>query len=101
MKMSMFSILDGKSGIYNQPFSAVSRGVALRMFTDLVNDPKSNIGRHPEDYTICEIGTYDDNTGLMESHTSPVPLGNAAAFMVRGPEDLIRPNGVKASEVVR
>lgn len=82
MKLTMFSILDGKSGIYNQPFSAVSTGVALRMFTDLVNDPKSVINKHPEDYTICELGSFDDNVGTFEGLTSPRPLGNAAAFIV-------------------
>jgi len=86
MKMMMFSILDGKSGMYNQPFPAVSRGVALRMFTDLVNDQKTAIARHPEDYTICEIGSFEDSTGLLEPLTNPVPLGNAASYIVRTPE---------------
>lgn len=86
MKLTMFSILDGKSGIYNQPFSAVSTGVALRMFTDLVNDPKTAIARHPEDYTICELGTFDDTTGTFDGLVSPRPLGNAAAYIVRNPE---------------
>lgn len=93
MKMFMYSILDGKSGIYNNPFPAVSRGVALRMFTDLVNDPKTSIARHPEDYTICELGSFEDSTGLMESHTNPVPLGNAAAFTVRDPKEFAVHNG--------
>lgn len=102
MKLDMFSILDGKSGIYNQPFPAVSRGVALRMFTDLVNDPKSPIGRHPEDYTICELGSFEDSTGVLVSHASPIPLGNASAFMARGPEDLVRPsNGHRPLDVVK
>jgi len=82
MKMMMYSILDGKSGIYNQPFPAVSRGVALRMFTDLVNDQKTTIARHPEDYTICEVGSFEDTTGSFESHTVPIPLGNAASYIV-------------------
>jgi len=84
LKLTMFSILDGKSGIYNTPFAAVSTGVALRMFTDLVNDPKTSLSRHPEDYTICELGFFDDNVGVFESFPSPRPLGNAAAYVVHG-----------------
>jgi len=82
----MFAILDGKSGIYNQPWSAVSTGVALRMFSDIVNDPKTAISRHPEDYTICELGSFDDNTGTFEGLVSPKPLGNAASYIVHIPE---------------
>lgn len=96
MKLLMFSILDGKSGVYNSPFPAVSRGVALRMFTDLVNDPKTSIARHPEDYTICELGSFEDSTGIMESHASPTPLGNASAYIVHAPM-----NGVRIPEVVK
>lgn len=88
MKLFMFSILDGKSGIYNNPFPAVSRGVALRMFTDLVNDRKTTVSQHPEDYTICELGSFEDATGVMESHTSPIPLGNATAFIVHSPSEV-------------
>lgn len=93
MKKCLFSILDGKSGVYNDTFTAISRGVALRLFTDLVNDPKTTIARHPEDYTICEVGTFEDTTGILESHVNPVPLGNAAAFMNHAPGEVINANG--------
>lgn len=86
MKLTAFSILDGKSGIYNRPWFAVSTGVALRNFSDLVNDPKTEVSRHPEDYTICELGTYDDTTGTFEGLVSPKPLGNASQYIVHNPE---------------
>lgn len=95
MTLFMYSILDGKSGIYNQPFSAVSRGVCLRMFTDLSNDPKSMINRHPEDYTVVELGSFDDATGIFKSHDSPIPLGNAAAFIVRREPTVVSPSEVR------
>lgn len=66
MITKMFTIFDSKAGAYNAPFCFGATGQAVRAFADLVNDPQSNIARHPADYTLFEIGTYDDQTGTME-----------------------------------
>jgi len=80
----MYSVLDTKAGIYNTPFSAVSRGAALRVFSDVANDPKTSVAKHPEDYNLFEIGSYDDALGVMIP-AQLVALGNASSFIVREP----------------
>lgn len=63
MITKMFTVYDSKADLYLSPFSFKTPAEALRGFTETANDPASSIGKHPEDYILFEIGTYDDQTG--------------------------------------
>ncbi|AXH72209.1 MAG: nonstructural protein [Microviridae sp.] len=67
MVMKIFSIYDVKAELYNQPFFMPARGQALREFADLVNDSQSRISKHPADYKLVCIGSFDDVTGEIVS----------------------------------
>lgn len=60
-----YSIFDRKALQYHPPFHASTDGSAVRSFADLVNDASSTISRHPGDYVLYRIGTYDDQKGQM------------------------------------
>lgn len=62
MILNVYSIFDVASGAYTRPFFMQSDGQAQRAFVDLVADPESDIGRHPEDYTLIRTATWDDST---------------------------------------
>lgn len=81
MKMKVFAILDTKANAYGTPFFVQSVGLAIRAFSDLVHDERSTVARHPDDFRLYELGTFDDATGKLES-TPPVPLGFATEFLV-------------------
>lgn len=66
MKLSAYSIYDFKALQYHTPYFCVADGVAVRLFQDLVQDPQSNISRHPTDYSLWYLGEYDDRKGSME-----------------------------------
>lgn len=66
MKMFIYSIYDTASAAYMRPFFQQSDGQALRSFSDIANDPNHDIGRHPEDYTLVRIGTFNDQTGKID-----------------------------------
>lgn len=53
-----------------QPISCVrARGEAMRGFQDAVNDAKNGqLHQHPEDFDLYVLGTYDDQTGLIQSN---------------------------------
>ena len=57
------SIYDKATRAYMRPFTAQAQGQAVRMFEDHVRQPDSELGRHPEDYALFEIATFDDNSG--------------------------------------
>lgn len=67
MILQVFSIYDSASGLYAQPSIMASKGVAIRSFTDQVNDPNSIISKHPDDYSLYYLADYDDETGTFNS----------------------------------
>jgi len=82
MTTKIFSIYDGKAKIFQTPFFRITTGMALRDFEDLVNDPKTIVNKHPSDFVLYEIGSYDDNTGETVSK-SPINLVATASEYVQ------------------
>lgn len=77
MQLKMFSVRDQKAQIFNPPFYAHTPGEAERNFTRLAKDPQSTINQFPEDYDLYEIGSYDDQTGHVQSLDTPRHLVKA------------------------
>ena len=65
MRLNVYTIFDSAAGAYMRPFFMQSDGQALRSFTDIATDKDHEIGKHPEDYSLYRIGTYDDNVGRL------------------------------------
>jgi len=57
-----------------------SESQAIRGFIDACDDPKTNLHRHPEDYTLFKIATYDDLLGQYTNLHSPESLGLASRY---------------------
>jgi len=81
MVSKVYTVYDCKSEIYLTPFQRSTRGQCIRDFTDTVCDPKSQFNKHPEDYTLFEIGTYDDLSGVFEMYEAKVSIGCAREFL--------------------
>lgn len=75
-----FSIYDAKAKFYQRPFLAPSTGEAIRAFIDSVNDSRYSMSKHPEDFILFEVGTFDDLSGEVHAtmHTS---LGKGIDFV--------------------
>lgn len=67
MILKAFSLLDQKVGTFSPPFFMSHVGQAIRAVTDLGQDLNTTVGRHPSDFALCEVGTFDDNTGQFEA----------------------------------
>jgi len=76
--MRIFTVYDTKAAIYGQPFYAVTDGIALRMFSDAVNNnsPDNALNRYPEDFTLYYIGEFDDATGSVTGNLNPILVAN-------------------------
>lgn len=50
---------------FMQPTTVRAPGQAMRGFGDEINrkDAQNELQRHPEDYELWKIGTFDDETG--------------------------------------
>lgn len=80
MRLLAFSIRDAKAEAFMRPFFSPTAGLAIRSFRDLVNDPASEVGRHPEDYTLFRIGSFDELSGELVKEEPVFSLGLAATF---------------------
>lgn len=60
MKLIICTIYDMAVQSHGQPFFARANGEAIRIFVDEVNNPGSRINKHPSDFELYKIGTYED-----------------------------------------
>lgn len=79
MLHQVIAIFDIKVGAFAKPVAVPADGAGVRAFQDAVNDPNTEYHKHPEDYSVWNIGTYDDNTAIMESK-KPIQLAQAIAL---------------------
>lgn len=84
MLLNAYSLYDRKSLQYHAPFFAVADGAALRMVTDLVADPNTTVGRHPEDYVLYRVGAWDDASGSLLPVTALDHISDCSALVRRG-----------------
>lgn len=80
----LFAIYDSKAEAYNTPFCFNTIGQATRAFTDEAQNPQSSIAKHPEDFTLFELGSFDDSSASFELHATPKSIGTALEFVSRG-----------------
>lgn len=81
MILKVFAVRDLKAEAFLQPFFSPSVGSAMRAFSDAVNDKNCPFNKHPADYALFEIGTYDDSSGLLEA-LIPVKLYSLGSDLV-------------------
>lgn len=81
MILKIFSVYDSKAEAYLPPFFVASKGAAIRMFSDACNDVGHNFFKHAEDYTLFELGEFDDLTGNIHVLKAHVCLGGALEFL--------------------
>lgn len=67
MLMIMCCVRDRGTDSFGNPFSVVAVGQAVRGFSDEINKAGSDLNRHPEDYDLYHLGTYDTDTGLFKT----------------------------------
>lgn len=82
MKMNIYSIYDQASVAYMRPFFAHSDGQALRSFNDISLDAEHEIGKHPEDYSLHRIGTFDDQNASINPE-NPTTLATALELVAK------------------
>lgn len=80
MIYKVFSIFDSKVGSYLSPFFMRSKGEAIRALTGELSNENSNICKYPSDFTLFEIGEYDDTKGAINP-VDPISVGVAIEFV--------------------
>lgn len=95
MKYIVYCVRDIAVNAYDRPFCVTHEGQALRGFRDAINDPKSNLGVHPEDYELYQLGTFDDGAGLFEVGV-PKQVSSGKAVLYTRPLQGMPADGVES-----
>lgn len=67
MRHKVFSIFDTAAAAFLPPFVVPTVGVVVRQLRDLPEtQPTHPFVRHAEQYTLFELGAFDDSTGRFE-----------------------------------
>lgn len=90
----IYSIHDSKADAYLPPFFLHADGMATRSFQDCITDPEHAFGKHPQDYTLFNIGTFNDKTSELEYFSPIKNLGNGVEYIT---EHLTAINGDKTN----
>lgn len=72
----MVSVRDRVADTFGPPQFLPQVGVAIRMFRDEVNRaaPDNMLYKHPEDFDLFQLGTYEDSTGMVTQDSIPRQL---------------------------
>lgn len=84
MSCELFSVFDSAAKRFLEPFYAPTIEYAIRSFRQTVNSSESTIQRFPEDYTLFHIGSFDQESGMLNPGAAPVSLGVAITFVEAG-----------------
>jgi len=80
MKMSIYSVFDSVAKAYLPPFYMLNDDTALRVYADCANDPAHQFCKFPTDFTLFNIGEFEDSTGVITPSLNPTNLGLASMF---------------------
>jgi len=80
MKHLLFTIYDEKADVFMPPFFVPAVGLATRAFSDCINSETHAFGKHPSDYTLFQIGEFDDSVAEI-TNCEKKSLGNGVEFV--------------------
>lgn len=81
MAKKIFAVYDAAVSAYKNPFFMDTSGQAIRGWIDVVNDEKTEFNKHPDDFTLFELGEYDELNGVFENHNTPISHGTALKYI--------------------
>ena len=94
MKHNVFAVYDTKANAYLTPFFLPTVGMAVRVFSDCVNSDSHQFGAHPEDYTLFQLGIWDDATCQFEKLETKKAIHNGVELVNDEPASpLVTGNG--------
>lgn len=81
MLLGLFAVYDSAIKTWMAPLYMRNKGEALRWWQEICNNPESKVAKHPADFTLFELGTWDDDKCNFDLLKTPVKLGVAIEFI--------------------
>lgn len=79
--MKIFTVHDARAEAYLPPFYMRTKGEAIRAFETTVKDTNSQFNKYPQDYTLVELGEFDESSATITSLPKPMILENASTYI--------------------
>lgn len=86
MLYHLFSVHDSAADSFGNLITQPTRAMALRVFTEIANDPASDLYKHAPDMTLFELGTYNVQTGVVTPLPAPDSIANALLVIRQKPD---------------
>ena len=80
--MKMFAVRDEKAQAFIEPLVFSQVGEAERWLMDLARNERSTVSKHPEDFTLYQIGTFNTGTAAIVAMT-PLRICSANELVVK------------------
>lgn len=82
----VFGIFDSKADAFVHVFMSKTAGLAIRGFAAAAQDANHEYHRFAGDFTLFELGVFDERNGRHVDHDVKVNLGNAIHFATESAE---------------
>lgn len=79
--MRIFTVHDNKAEAYLPPVYYKTKGEALRAFETTCKNKESQFHQYPSDFTMYELGEFNEQTGDITQNEKPLPLANASEYI--------------------
>lgn len=86
MQTNAYSVYDNKALVYGTPFFAPTDGAAVRLFQELANDLNTTVGRHPNDFSLFCVGSFDDQHAVLTGVSPMRHVVDAPALLIKPAE---------------
>lgn len=63
--MKLYSLHDKKARVFLRPFVSQNDTEAIRGFLTIIQDVKSLVAQYPDEFTLVEIGEWNEETGVV------------------------------------
>lgn len=80
MKLKIFTVFDSKVELYITPFTAITTAAAKRMFEAAAQTAEHEFHKFAGDYTLFELGEFNQADSTYELLPCPISLGNALEY---------------------
>lgn len=80
MNVQIFAVFDSKAQTFGQPFFCINENIALRSWREAVNDPATQFCKYPEDFSLFQLGEFNDQDASFKLLQAPLNLGLASLY---------------------
>lgn len=78
--MKIYCVHDVKAEAFMNPVYYRTKGEALRAFETTCKDSSSQFNKFPSDFTMYELGEFNEFNGSFNIHEKPLHMANASEF---------------------